>query len=487
MKKSKDKVDMKAKHQSHNDHNRKSENRKADQTKATVRRLEGILEVFILVCIYFLMWRAFYRGTSFPYLGRGKYVLVAVYAMLVLTFFYMCESFRFGYLKFADVLVSQCISLFIVDFVTYFQLCLIANVMLNPGPMFAMYAIDVVFGAVYTYVCTKIYHRSYAPKNLIMIYGSERAVDLKFKMDARSDKYYIGKLMDAQEDFDKMRSEFDNYEGVLLNDVPARIRNDILKYCYANEIKVYMVPKISDILMRGAEDITLFDTPLLAVEGKGLSPAEELTKRIFDLILCLIALIPASIIMLLIAAAIRLDDHGPVFYRQKRITKDGKEFEILKFRSMIVDAEKEGISIPATGKDPRITRVGRFIRATRLDELGQLINILKGDMSWVGPRPERVEHVEKYRQEIPEFDFRHKVKGGLTGYAQIYGKYNTSAYDKLRLDLMYIENYSFFLDIKLIFMTLQIMVKPEATEGFDKADELEERRKKLLEQEKNGE
>ena len=284
-----------------------------------------------------------------------------------------------------------------------------------------------------------------------------------------------------------MRSEFDNYEGVLLNDVPARIRNDILKYCYANEIKVYMVPKISDILMRGAEDITLFDTPLLAVEGKGLSPAEELTKRIFDLILCLIALIPASIIMLLIAAAIRLDDHGPVFYRQKRITKDGKEFEILKFRSMIVDAEKEGISIPATGKDPRITRVGRFIRATRLDELGQLINILKGDMSWVGPRPERVEHVEKYRQEIPEFDFRHKVKGGLTGYAQIYGKYNTSAYDKLRLDLMYIENYSFFLDIKLIFMTLQIMVKPEATEGFDKADELEERRKKLLEQEKNGE
>ena len=130
--------------------------------------------------------------------------------------------------------------------------------------------------------------------------------------------------------------------------------------------------------------------------------------------------------------------------------------------------------------------MGHFIRATRLDELGQLINILKGDMSWVGPRPERVEHVEKYREEIPEFDFRHKVKGGLTGYAQIYGKYNTSAYDKLRLDLMYIENYSFFLDIKLIFMTLQIMVKPESTEGFDKADELEERRKKLLEQEKNG-
>lgn len=465
-----------------NNINKKTERRKADQTKATVRRVEGILEVFILACIYFLMWRAFYRGTSFPYYGRGKYILVAVYAMLVLTFFYMCESFRFGYLKLADVLVSQCISMFIVDFVTYFQLCLIANVMLDPRPMLGLFMIDVVFGAFYTYICTKIYHHSYAPKNLIMVYGSDRAIDLKFKMDARADKYYIGKLIRAQEDFDKICSEFDNYEGVLINDVPAQIRNDILKYCYANEIKVYMVPKISDIMMRGADDITLFDTPLLAVEGKGLSPAEETAKRAFDLMLCLIALIPFTIVMLLIVIAIKLDDHGPVFYKQKRVTKDGKIFEILKFRSMIVDAEKEGLSVPATGKDPRITRVGRFIRATRLDELGQFINILKGDMSWVGPRPERVEHEEKYRQEIPEFDFRHKVKGGLTGYAQIYGKYNTSAYDKIRLDLMYIENYSIFLDIKLIFMTLQIMVKPEATEGFDKAEELEEKRRKLLEQ-----
>jgi len=174
-------------------------------------------------------------------------------------------------------------------------------------------------------------------------------------------------------------------------------------------------------------------------------------------------------VMLVIAAAIKLDDHGPVFYKQERVTLDGKLFKILKFRSMIVNAEKDGKSIPATDNDPRITRVGKFIRATRLDELPQILNILKGDMSIVGPRPERLEHVEKYSKDIPEFNYRLKVKGGLTGYAQIYGKYNTSAYDKLRLDLMYIENYSILLDIKLILMTVRILFKKESTEGFDKA------------------
>ena len=169
-----------------------------------------------------------------------------------------------------------------------------------------------------------------------------------------------------------------------------------------------------------------------------------------------------------------------MFYTQKRMSLDGQVFDILKFRSMIVDAEKEGRSIPATEHDPRITRVGAFTRATRIDELPQLLNILKGDMSIVGPRPERVEHMEKYSRDIPEFNFRLKVKGGLTGYAQIYGKYNTSPYDKLRLDLMYIENYSFMTDLKLILMTIRIMLKKESTEGFDKAEELERLKQEML-------
>ena len=189
--------------------------------------------------------------------------------------------------------------------------------------------------------------------------------------------------------------------------------------------------------------------------------------------------------MLIVATAIKLEDGGPVFYKQKRLTKDDREFEILKFRSMVVDAEKGGyrMDMRASDKDPRITKVGNFIRACRIDEFPQILNILKGDMSIVGPRPERLENAKEYQESIPEFTYRTKVKAGLTGYAQIYGKYNTSPYDKVRLDLMYIENYSIFLDIKLIFMTLQILVKPESTEGFDKISALEQRRDELLEKE----
>lgn len=169
--------------------------------------------------------------------------------------------------------------------------------------------------------------------------------------------------------------------------------------------------------------------------------------------------------MILSAICIKLEDRGPVFYRQKRVTMDGKEFDILKFRSMVVDAEKQGYK-PAATRDSRITKTGRVIRATRIDETPQLLNILKGDMSIVGPRPERIEHVKKYTEKLPEFAYRLRVRGGLTGYAQIYGKYNTSAEDKLKMDLMYIEKQSLLLDLQLILLTVKVMFLPESTEGF---------------------
>jgi len=211
----------------------------------------------------------------------------------------------------------------------------------------------------------------------------------------------------------------------------------------------------------------LFDTPLLLLRNNGLSFEQRVVKRLLDIVVSLLVIIVTSPIMIIIAIAIKAYDGGPVFFKQKRCTKDGKVFEIHKFRSMIVDAEKEGISIPASDKDPRITPVGNIIRATRLDELPQAFDILNGNMSLVGPRPERIEHVEKYTKEIPEFAYRLKVKGGLTGYAQIYGKYNTTAYDKLKLDLMYVQNYSILLDLKLILMTVKIIFMKESTEGFD--------------------
>jgi lipopolysaccharide/colanic/teichoic acid biosynthesis glycosyltransferase len=170
--------------------------------------------------------------------------------------------------------------------------------------------------------------------------------------------------------------------------------------------------------------------------------------------------------MLIAAIAVKVEDGGDVFFKQARVTRGGKVFNIVKFRSMVMNAEKDGKPRPAIEGDPRITRVGRFIRKTRIDELPQLFNILAGQMSLVGPRAERVEHVELYTKKIPEFKYRLSVKAGLTGYAQIYGKYNTSAQDKLLLDLLYIEKQSLVVDAKIMFLTIKTVFTSESTEGF---------------------
>ena len=455
--------------------------RKIQDMKGTVRRIEALIEVCVLVFSYHFVWNAYYKENNIPFFyGDAKVLLDVIYAILIFVLFILCDSFKYGHRKFADILVSQWISLFIVNFITYLQLSLTANHLISLFPMLFLVVVDYILSFIMIYVFTAIYHQLYVPQNMLMIYGNEKALALKFKMDTRPDKYCITKIISYEKGYDIIKEEIATHDAVIINDVPAQTRNDILKYCYQNEVRTYLVPKISDIISRGAEDITLFDTPLLLVRGSGLTLTQRKIKRLIDIVLSLIALIPATPIMILVAVCIKIEDHGPIFFHQKRVTEGGRIFDILKFRSMIIDAEKEGKSIPATDNDPRITRVGKVIRAIHIDELPQLFNILKGDMSIVGPRPERVEHVEMYTKEVPEFALRTRVKGGLTGYAQIYGKYNTSAYDKLRLDLMYIENYSLFLDIKLMLMTIQILLKKENTEGFYKAAEKDTRRKVLI-------
>lgn len=455
-----------------------------DDLKLLIRTAEGALEMILLATVFEIAWHMAYYEKAFPLSfadGKGLKLLIVVYVMLSVTVFALCDCFRYGYLKLGDLLVSQWVSTFIVNFLSYFILCLAAHVALNPGPMFLVFLLDTFITACCSWVYTVIYHRLYVPKNMLLIYENESALDLKFKMDERSDKYAITEIISVYSNRDEICKAISQHDAVVINDVAGIKRNDILKYCYGHSVRTYVVPKVSDIVLTSAQDITLFDTPLKLIKGRGLSLTQRLMKRMFDLILCLIAMVPAAPLMLIIAVAIKIQDGGPVFYKQKRVTKDGKIFEILKFRSMVVDAESGGydLSMRANGKDPRITKVGSVIRATRMDELPQLLNILKGDMTIVGPRPERVENVEAYSVEMPEWHFREKVKAGLTGYAQIYGKYNTSAYDKLRLDLLYIENYSLLLDIRLIFQTVRILFSKESTEGFDEAEKLVAKRRKL--------
>ena len=451
-----------------------------EDTKGLLRVAETWLEIAVMTLLYYAVWKEGYELYAFAY--KGKYVLIGVYALIPYQFFQNSDCTMFGQLHRVDLVIGQIIALLLVNVVTYFQLCLIGETVLDPMPMLILFLMESVVAALLIWLFTWMYHRLYAPHNMLMVYGNKRSVELKIKMDSRRDKYHISKLISADLGFEAIKQEIAKYDAVILNDVPAQLRNDLLKYCYRYRVRTYVAPKLTDIMLRGAKNITLFDTPLLLVKGTGLTPAQRVAKRAMDLLVCSIAMIVAAPVMAVVAIAIKLEDGGPVFFKQKRLTKYGREFEILKFRSMIVDAEKYAGAVLATENDPRITKVGKVIRATRLDELPQILNILKGDMSLVGPRPERKVIAEEYYKDIPEFAYRLKVRGGLTGYAQIYGKYNTSAYDKLRLDLMYIENYSFLLDIKLIILTLRIIFSKDSTEGVDVAAENERLAQELLQE-----
>jgi lipopolysaccharide/colanic/teichoic acid biosynthesis glycosyltransferase len=205
---------------------------------------------------------------------------------------------------------------------------------------------------------------------------------------------------------------------------------------------------------------------MLLTREYSMTMEQRFVKRLMDIVFSLILIVLTSPFMLLTAILVKAYDGGPVLYKQVRVTRGGKQFKIVKFRSMRVDAEKDGVRLYYIG-DKRVTPIGKFIRKVRLDELPQLFNILAGDMSFIGPRPERPEIIEKYQAQMPEFAYRLKVKAGLAGFAQVYGKYNTTPYDKLKLDLIYIENYSVLLDLKLMMLTLKIIFWPDSTEGVD--------------------
>ena len=439
-----------------------------DQYKRLIRFAFNILLLGCLMYFFIRIWDANYNdGIVFPFYYKGFWMMGAFYALFFVIFSYILGGMKIGYLKSSSLMLSQTLALLAANISIYLETVLLSARFVNVIPMVELTAIDIVVAFIWTFCVNRIFRKLFPARHILLLYEEYDPSSLLRKVNSRKDRYLIKKSMNVEEGWETVTKEMHNYYAVFLCDIHSPLRNRLVKYCYANGIRSYITPKISDIIIRSSENIHMFDTPLLLSRNNGLSFEQKLVKRFMDIVISLVMLIITSPFMLITAVAIKLYDGGPVFFRQKRCTINGKEFYIHKFRSMIVDAEKEGEVIPATDDDERITPVGKVIRKTRLDELPQFIDILKGDMSVVGPRPERVEHVEQYTEEIPEFAYRLKVKGGLTGYAQIYGKYNTTAYDKLKLDLMYIQNYSILLDLKLIIMTVKIVFVKESTEGFE--------------------
>lgn len=442
-----------------------------DQYKRLIRFAFNILLLGCLMFFFIRIWDRNYNDwIVFPFYYKGFLLMGAFYALFFVIFSYILGGMKIGYLKSSSLMLSQTLALIAANVSIYLETVLLSARFVNIIPMIELTAIDIVVIFIWTFLVNRIFRKLFPARHILLLYEEYDPSMLLRKVNSRKDRYLIKKSMNVEEGWESITKEMCNYDAVFLCDIHSPLRNRLVKYCYANGIRSYITPKISDIIIRSSENIHMFDTPLLLSRNNGLSFEQKLVKRFMDIVISLVMLVITSPFMLVTAVAIKLYDGGPVFFRQKRCTINGREFYIHKFRSMIVNAEKEGEVIPATDDDERITPVGKVIRKTRLDELPQFIDILKGDMSVVGPRPERVEHVEMYTRDIPEFSYRLKVKGGLTGYAQIYGKYNTTAYDKLKLDLMYIQNYSLLLDLKLIIMTVKIIFVKESTEGFEDAE-----------------
>lgn len=426
-----------------------------------------IILPIVLAFIFWTTWNDIYRKMVVdPFYEKGSLLLTVVYIIIYFIFSNIYDGYKIGFIKTSEIIYSQSLSIIFANFITYMQISLIAKKLVEPLMLGVMTIVEISAVIVWSFVCNKLYFALNPPIRMLMIYSNESVKSLTYKMEGHRKKYRICSTINVEEGLCSIISEIDNYEAIVICDIESSLRNKIVKYCYNKSIKIYLTPKISDIIIQNSDKLHIFDTPLLICNNQELTNFQILFKRLIDIILSLISIVILLPIMLLVAVAIKIYDGGPVIFKQKRLTLNNKVFEIYKFRSMIVNAEKNGEARLASQNDNRITPVGKFIRKIRLDELPQIFNILKGDMSIVGPRPERPEIAEQYISIMPEFEFRTKVKAGLTGYAQIMGRYNTTPYDKLKLDLMYIGEYSIFMDVKLILMTVKILFIPESTEGI---------------------
>ena len=441
-----------------------------EQFKRLVLFAFSVLIIAAETYAFWICWIHYYNPrlySSFFY--KGHLVMILVYVLLTFAMSKVYGAFKIGYLRTTDILFSQTLSMLFVNVVVYLQTCMLSLRLVSVWPMLILTVVDFIIIVIWTFLTKYVYAKLYPPRKMLLVYCDRDPDGLVKKMNKRKDRYNICGSVHIDKGMEYIADliEDEDFEAVLLCDIPGDIRNDLIKYCFARSIRVYLTPKISDVIIEGGDNMHLFDTPLILMRNRGFSIEHKVVKRIMDIIVSLIVLVIFSPILLIVAIAIKLTDGGTIFYKQERLTYNEKVFMLYKFRSMRMDSEKNGARL-SFKHDDRVTPIGKIIRKIHVDELPQLINILKGEMSFVGPRPERPEIAEQYYKEIPEFRYRLKVKAGLTGYAQIYGKYNTTPYDKLKLDMYYIEHCTVLMDLRLILMTVKILFQKDSTEGVEK-------------------
>lgn len=438
-----------------------------------------MVNIVLLMIPFLICWTLYYEPRTTTVESKQVSVLVMI------IFFFICyyfgqrlDCFRVSILQIRDVIFGEVLAVMITDIIMYILIWMLSIHLPNLIPGLITWGGQCVIGVIWAYVMHQSYFSTHPPLRTIVIYDERMGMENLIHTYGLEKRFNIKTVYPVESIMDKLEV-MEEFDAAFLCGIHSRERNIILKHCISHKIKLFMIPRIADVMMRGSEQIHMLYLPILKTQRYKPSIEYQIIKRTMDIVVSGIATIVLSPLFLITAIAVK-SDGGPAFYKQKRLTKDGKVFEILKFRSMRVDAEKySGAVLSAGENDPRITKVGRIIRACRLDELPQLLNILKGDMSLVGPRPERPELQKEIEKEVPEFGLRLQAKAGLTGYAQVYGKYNTTFYDKLLMDLMYISKPSILEDLTIMLATVKILTSKESTEGVGEGkDKLELRESK---------
>ena len=430
-----------------------------------LRIVKFLVTVFATVP-FALCWYLYFADTIlYPYFKKGNWAIISLFVVLYVVFARVYDAFVISLHKISEMIYSQVLSILMADAIMFVVLWLLNHSFPNLLPCVVTLLVQMLLAGLWALCAQKWYFRSFPPVKTAAICAGTYDISSLVQEYGLSKKFDIQKIWNSAVS-DEELEQLSEYEVVFIQGISSHERNVILKYCVKNNISVYILPRIGDVIMSSALRQHMFHLPVLRVNRCNPHPEEKLIKRGMDILISALCLLVFSPIMLVTSIVIKLTDGGPVFYKQERLTLDGKVFKVIKFRSMRVDAEKDGVARLSTGdKDDRITPVGRIIRKVRIDELPQLFNVLGGSMSLVGPRPERPEIAEQYEKTLPEFRLRLQVKAGLTGYAQVYGKYNTTPYDKLQMDLMYIANPSFLEDMKILFATVKILFQPESTDG----------------------
>ena len=439
--------------------------------KQTILFAMKLLLLLVITCFYGVIWYLFYGSELYrPFYFYGDLVIIFIFMVLYANFSKLYGVYELKVSRTSDLVYSNAIALIVVCALIYCITILLERRLPNVLPLLFFAAVSFIIGIPWCIAVNRMTNRVLGVQNILMIYDNEDARrNGEYILTNIPWRYRMQDQIKIHENIEETINDIKEYKpyGVMLCGIHSTPRNTILKYCIMEDIPVYIRPNIGDFIVNSADEIQLANLPVLMCERATVPTPYRFCKRTFDIILALLGLIVFSPFMIVTAIAIKLYDGGPILYKQVRLTKDGKEFYVYKFRSMKIDAEKDGVARLASQNDERITPIGKFIRAVRIDEIPQIFCILKGDMSIVGPRPERPEIAKAYEKEMLEFALRLQVRAGLTGYAQVYGKYNTEPYDKLQMDLLYIAHQSFVTDMKIILATIKILFLPESTEGVD--------------------